>query len=64
MGLGVVICVGSVIFEKAYTFKWLLWGFVEKGMKIRCFGGVGAVLAVDPGLAVETGPDGVGRRQN
>ena len=33
-------------------------------VKIRRFGVVGAVLAVDPGLIVETGPGGVGRRQN
>ena len=37
---------------------------MEKGVKIRRFGGVGAVLGVDPGLVVETGPGGVGRRQN
>ena len=39
-------------------------GFLEKGVKIHRFGGVGALLAVDPRLAVETGPGGVGRHPN
>ena len=37
---------------------------MEKGVKIRRFGVVGRVLAVDPGLVIETGPGGVGRLQN
>ena len=64
MGLGVLICVGRVIFAGLYTSKWLLLGFMERGVKIRRFGGVGAVLAVDPGLVIETGPGGERRRQN
>ena len=32
--------------------------------EIRLLGVVGAVLTVDPGLVVETGPGGVARRQN
>ena len=38
--------------------------FVEKGVKIRRSGVVGEVLALNPGLAVETDPGGVGRRWN
>ena len=47
---GVLICVGRVLFAGLYTPKWLFWVFVEKGAKIRRFGVVGAVPAVDSGL--------------
>ena len=46
------------------TLKRLLWVCVEKDVKIRRSGVVGEVLAVNPGLAVETWPGGVGRRWN
>ena len=37
---------------------------VKKDVKIRRSGGVGEVLAEDPGLAVKAGPGGAGRRRN
>ena len=37
-------------------FTWLVWVYMEKGVKSRRPGVVGEVLAVNPGLAVETGP--------
>ena len=61
---GVLTCVGGVLFAGVCTPKWLFWVFVENGVKIRRFGGVGAVLAVDPELVVKAGPGGVGRHQN
>ena len=61
---GVLICVGCVLFAGFCTPKWLVWVFVLKGVKICRLGVVGAVLTVDPGLALETGPGGVGTRQN
>ena len=61
---GALICIARVIFAEPFTYKWIVWGFVEKSVNIRRFEGVGAVLAVDPGLVVETGPGGVGRRQS
>ena len=64
MGMGVLICVGRVQFARVCTPEWPLWVFVEKGVKIRRFGVAGAVLAVDPGLMVETGPGGAGRLHN
>ena len=63
-GLGVLIYVGRVIFAGPYTSKWPVWVFVEKGVKICRFAVVRGLLAVDAGLVVETGPGGVGRRQN
>ena len=60
----VLICVGCVPFAGFCTPKWLYWVCVETSMKIRRFGVVGEALAVNPGLAVETGPGGVGRRWN
>ena len=62
MGLGVLLCVGCVIFAGLCTPEWLFWVFVKKDVKSCLFGVVGAVLIVDP--RVETGPGGVGRRQN
>ena len=61
---GVLICVGCVTFAGFCASKWLFWVVVEKDVKIRRSGVVGEVLAVNPGLAVETGPGGVGRRWN
>ena len=61
---GILICVCRMIFAGCCTAKWLIWAFVEKAVKLRRFGVVGAVLAMDPGLLVETGPGGVGRRHN
>ena len=55
---GFLICVGCVLFAGVCNLKWLFWVLVEKG------GVVGGTLAMDPGLAVEIGPGGVGRRQN
>ena len=59
---GVLICVGCGIVAGFCAPKWLVWAFVERGVKLRCSGVVGEVLAVNPGLAVETGPGGMGRR--
>ena len=64
VGLGVLLCAGCVKFAGFCTLKWRFWVLVEKGVKIRRFGVVGAVLDVDPGLEVETGRGGVGRRRN
>ena len=61
---GVLTCVGCVIFAGSCTPNWLVWVFVEAGVKIRRFGVVGAMVTVDPVLVVDTAPGGVGRRQN
>ena len=39
-------------------------GFRGYGVKSSRSGAAGEVLAADPGLVVETGPGGVGRRWN
>ena len=52
-----------MIFAGCCALKCLVWVFVENGVTNRLFGVVGVVLSVDPGLVVETGPGGVGRRQ-
>ena len=64
MGLEGFFSVGCVLFAGICTSWRLFRVFAEKGVEIRCFGVVGEELAVNPVLAVETGPGGVGGRWN
>ena len=56
---------GRVCFMCEVSYSQVVsWVSVKRSVKVGRSGGVGEVLAEDPGSAVKTGPGGVGRRCN